>query len=162
MTAQAVVIHQIPGRARILILEKRGDSDYFRSLSDEFSRVDGVQKVKVNSTTGSLILEFAGGLSDIVRRSQSDRFFSINSDSAEQRLPASPNRPTPVSNETHEVNLVSGHDINPMFMVGSALGVIGVVQTFRGQVLAPAISLFWYALESFRQSRSSPKKGNLD
>jgi len=48
--------------------------------------------------------------------------------------------------------LVSGREINPMFMVGSALAIVGLVQTFRGKIVVPSVTAFWYALEAFRAS----------
>jgi hypothetical protein len=39
-----------------------------------------------------------------------------------------------------------------MFMAGTALTVVGLVQTFRGKIIVPSITAFWYALEAFRTS----------
>jgi hypothetical protein len=154
MCAQAVIAHQIPGRMRLLIPEKRGDAGYFENLLDEFSRVDAVQRAKVNPLTGSLTLEFTGDPGDILQHLGMAELVSAGPDGQVDSVEGSVSSrvlgsPMPA---TSPVNLVSGREVNPMFMVGSALGVVGLMQTFRGQVLAPAISVFWYAIEAFRQS----------
>jgi hypothetical protein len=53
------------------------------------------------------------------------------------------------------LNLVSGRDINVMFMLGALMVAVGIVQIYRGRILVPAISAFWYAVNAFRESGKS-------
>ena len=47
---------------------------------------------------------------------------------------------------------VGGRMKSPMFVMGSALAVLGIIQTMRGKVEVPSITAFWYAIEAFRDS----------
>lgn len=148
MAARAVIAHWIPGRVRLLVPDKRGDAEYFRKLAGEFSDIKGLQKVKVNPTTGSLILEFTGGVGSIVQRARARDLFRIDGMKIPQDAPAF------LRPDTNPIHLVSNRKIDSKFMLGSALGAAGVVQIFRGRILTPALALFWYAQEAFRQSGS--------
>lgn len=149
MMARAVVVHQIPGRARFVVREKRGDADYFSRLSEEVSRFDNVHRAKVNPATGSVTLEFSGGLQDIAQHAQMRQLFTVEQDDLVDRPLSSGAAP-------RNINLVSGREIGPMFMTGTALTLLGIVQTIRGQIAVPAIASFWYAVEAFRQSGKRP------
>lgn len=153
MVARAVIAHWISGRVRLLIPDKRGDAEYFRKLSSEFSDVNGLQKVKVNPTTGSLILEFTGGVEGIVQRALMRDLFRIDAMKIPQDAPAS------LGLDTNPIHLVSNRKIDAMFMLASALGAAGVVQIMRGKIFSPALALFWYAQQAFRQSGNQVDAG---
>jgi len=148
MAVRAVIAHWIPGRVRLVVPDKRGDAEYFRKLAGEFSDVKGLQKVKVNPITGSLILEFAGGVGSIVQRALTRDLFRIDEMKIPQDVPAS------LRPDTSPIHLVSNRKIDSKFMLGSAFGAAGVVQVLRGKILTPALALFWYAQDAFRQSGS--------
>jgi len=65
-------------------------------------------------------------------------------------------RQTPLAATLHSpFNLVSGREITPMFMAGTLLAALGAAQTLRGKFLAPAVTVFWYAIQAFRQAEMS-------
>lgn len=148
MAANAVIVHQIPGRIRMRISEKRGDDAYFSKLSEELAGIDTVCNVTTNAKTGSVVIEHFDGLHALVEKMHlHDLVIDIQQAQPEKH---------PVlaldSMEMKPLNIVSGRDLNPMFMIASLLAVIGVVQTVRGKILIPSVSAFWSALEAFRQS----------
>jgi hypothetical protein len=150
MTAKAVIVHQIPGRIRIRIPEKRGDSAYFLELSEKLAGIDNVQNVKTNAATGSVVIEFSSSLDTVIEKL---RLLDLDVD-MQQSLPEKQPVSMPRDRVMKPLNIVSGREINSMFMMGSLLTVIGLAQTFRGKILAPALTAFWYAMEAFRQSRN--------
>jgi hypothetical protein len=148
MAVHALIVHQIPGRIRMRIPEKRGDDDYFSRLFERLSGVDAVRNVKVNPATASVVIEFGHGLTELI-----ENIRQHEGDLEIQQLPSEkPSAFSPAILEMDPPNIVSGRAINPMFMTASLLAVIGIVQTLRGQILVPSVSMFWYALETFRQS----------
>jgi hypothetical protein len=147
MATRAVIVHQIPGRARLLLRDRRGDTAYFSDLSDSVGRFENVQSARTNPTTGSMTLEFIGDLQTLLQQAEESDLFTV----AESVLPES--RPSsPASGRASPINLVSGRDVNRMFMVGSVLVVVGVIQTIRGELFPPAVSVFWMAAQAFRMA----------
>jgi hypothetical protein len=157
MATNAVIAHRIPGRARLLVRDKRGDTEYFSDLSQRLGAFEGVQRAKTNPTTGSVTLEFIGDLETLLKRAEDTDLLSMT----ESVLPE---RPAGTSRESRSppqlrpmgfpINLVSGRDVNRMFMVGSVLLVIGVIQTIRGEWFPPAVSVFWMAATAFRMAQA--------
>src|SRR4051812_9705312 len=105
MTTSAVVVHQIPGRVRLSIADKRGDGDYFSSLSRKFSGFDGVHRVKTNPVAGSIVLEYAGGLQELLGRIAAASLFELV-----ESVVGDGEFATLAGDSVH-LNLVSGRDI---------------------------------------------------
>lgn len=147
MATNAMIAHRIPGRIRLIIHAKRGDSDYFADLSESLSRFPNVQSTRANPTTGSIALNFIGSLEDILQRAEQEDLLSIVDGVA-----TGSDSPAPARSSASPINLVSGRDINRMFMIGSVLMIIAGYQALRGQVFPPALSVFWFAMDAFRQA----------
>lgn len=152
MPVQAEIAHALPGRIRLRLREKRGDAAYFASLSEEMSNCEGVELVKANAATGSILIEFSGRTEDLaVQLGQHGvSLLPPTASGAEQRP-----QPFPGNGNATPFHLVSNREINSMFMLGTALAVVGIVQTLRGKILAPSLSVLWYAMEAFRQSSAA-------
>jgi len=146
MEAHAVVVHHIPGRARFLIHEKRGDERYFSDAAKSLGRFEKVKSTRVNATTGSITVEFAGDLQELVQEAAAQDLFVLSEAESAQRSSVFSKSTAP------PINIVSGREITPMFMWGSVLIVLGLMQIFRGRLLPPALSIFWSALYAFQQS----------
>ncbi|MEN8165987.1 MAG: HMA2 domain-containing protein [Pseudomonadota bacterium] len=56
MLPRAHIVHQLRGRLRLRIREKRQEPEYFEELLNRLQSVTGVSEVRVNQTTGSLLL----------------------------------------------------------------------------------------------------------
>jgi len=148
MVENALIAHQIPGRIRFRLLDRRGDAAYFSALATKLGHIDAIDRVKSNPATGSVVLEYSGSLNTLIEQMQlQDVYMNI------QRNPSELSSPRMPRMANNSFMLVSGRDINPLFMAASLLGIIGVVQTLRGKILVPSLSAFWYAFEGFRQSR---------
>jgi hypothetical protein len=139
----AVIVHQLPGRIRLRIPTMRGDAGYFSMLADSLGDVPGVQQVQTNPATASMVVRFAG---DAERVLEQMRELGLD--------PKIKERGNEITKRTGigHIRLISGRDMNPMFMAGSALALLGLVQTFRGKIVVPSVTAFWYALEAFRAS----------
>jgi hypothetical protein len=145
MATNAVIVHRIRGRARLLVRERRGDAAYFSNLSENFGRFENVQSARTNPTTGSVTLEFIGDLGALLKQAEDSDLLTVSESVLQARPPSSPVRPA-----ASPINLVSGREVNRMFMAGCVLVVVGVVQTIRGEWFPPAVSVFWMAATAFR------------
>jgi len=140
---EAVIAHQVPGRIRIRIPTMRGQAHDLTELAGQLGNIAGVAAVKLNSATGSIVLQFSGNADSILESMRELGLNPVLKQDIDQAVRNSGIRP---------FRLVSGREINPMFMVGSALAIVGLVQTFRGKIVVPSVTAFWYALEAFRAS----------
>jgi hypothetical protein len=148
MAENAVIAHQIPGRIRFRLPERRGDAAYFSQLATKLGHIDAIERVKPNPATGSLVLEYSGSLNALIEQIQlQDVYINI------QRNPQQPPPALSPRIPNNSFRLVSGRDINPLFMAASFMLIIGVVQTLRGRILIPSLSAFSYAFEGFRRAR---------
>lgn len=139
----AVIVHQIAGRIRMRIQEMRGNHQYFIDLADRLKNVETIEAVKVNLATLSVVVQFSGSLEELVARMRELDLNMTVKKSDREAVRSSGIRP---------LRIVSGRNINPMFMLGSTFAVIGLVQTFRGKVAVPSLTALWYAVEAFRNA----------
>lgn len=151
MSESIVVVHRIPGRMRLRIPGRRGDVRYFEQFSDPCRRVGDVSTVRVNPGTARAMVEFAGSEKQFLERLPEHCDVRID-----QQAVSAPSRTMPSTAVPQEpIHLVTGRDINPMFMTAAALAMLGVVQLARGKILAPSVTLLWYAMGASRLSRQS-------
>jgi cation transport ATPase len=151
MATSAVLVHQVPGRIRLRVEDMRGDADYFSALSKGFSGLDVVQHVKVNPSTASIVIEFSDSLENLARKMRQHGMVIENQHMEHSERPRRP----PRNADMAPLNLVSGRNINAMFMLSALMVAVGLVQTYRGRIFVPAISAFWYAMNAFRESGKS-------
>lgn len=150
MTIRAQIAHEMAGRVRVRLPDCRGNTELFAQLEDVLLESQLFQSVRVNPLTASLVLEFDGPREHVLEALRARLPFEL------ELLPgptaARPPSGSPLLNDP--VRLVSGRDINPMFLVGTLFGAVGLVQLFRGKIMLPALSAFWYAGDAFRISRT--------
>lgn len=56
MMPQARIAHRTRGRVRLSVPERRRDRDYFSVARDRLARIEGIDQVRVNETTGSVVV----------------------------------------------------------------------------------------------------------
>lgn len=131
MNAPAYIAHHTPGRVRIEIPARRGDNAFFAALSKQLAQSEQVLDARVNAAAASLVLQYAGQLDDVL-----DEFRQTAlglPEAAPQR------RAAPAS-----------WAIDPMLLAGVTFGLVGILQTLRGEIMLPAMSAFWYAAGALR------------
>jgi hypothetical protein len=147
MTPRAEVSHALPRRTRLRIRGKGGDEGYFQRIRERLGNAEGVVKVEINSLTGSVVIEHGSGvLNRIAETGAVEGLFRLAQPSPEGRLPV--NRAAGafaaldgwLARATHA-------DIDARSTIFFVLIVLSLVQIARGQVLAPAATLLWYAME---------------
>lgn len=135
----AQIAHQLPGRVRMRIPEKRGDSQYFEQLRQAVGAVPGVKQVVVNPLTASVLVLH-------------DDALPLGQLAAQWGLKLAAAPPQVVERlgsglQTMDSTL-RGVSSGQLDLRGTALlGLLGMglYQAAQGEVLAPAVTLFWYA-----------------
>jgi len=151
MTIRAQIVHQTTGRVRVQLPDARGNTELFAQLSEQLVESKLFERVRVNPVTGSVVLEFTGEPEEVLAKLAARLPF---------KLELSPAPPAPTLKAAdNPLRLVSGRDVNPMFVAGTLFGAVGLVQTLRGQIMLPALSAFWYAVNAFRLAHGPTQEG---
>lgn len=159
MKLRAEVAHAMPGRLRMRVPGHRGNAELFAQLEQKLAQSQLLERVQVNPVTGSVLLEFEGPHEELLDKLARQLPFEF-----EVAGPAAPpaRRPPSAAGLLDPLRLVSGRDIDEMFMTGALFGAVGLVQVLRGQILIPALPAFWYATNAFRLAREAQRaKGNV-
>lgn len=143
MSVRAQLAHVMPGRVRVRLPDFRGKAEALAVLEQQLVQSALFERVRANPATGSLVLEFKGSQQATLARL------------AEQfPIELEPDKPTaarrPAGPLADPLRLVSGRDVNPMLLAATLFSGIGMVQLFRGEIMLPALSAFWYAANAFR------------
>jgi hypothetical protein len=168
----AYTVHQVPGRTRLRVPARRGDSAYFARVAHALALAPEVLSVRVNPSTGSILLHHSSPLQKLAEDAAEGRLFRLTAAPAarfrsarriEPRLRIAPlsllsagfaglaviqfARARVVSTATEHLWAAyqASRILGKPSMVAT-LAAIGVVQLARGRVLSPAVSLLSYAV----------------
>lgn len=122
----ARLVHTMPGRARLRIVERRGDTAFFTTIAAGLSAVSGVYRVDVRPLTGSIVIAHGPPIARIGAAAEQAGLFALDETIEE---PA----------EWPELPI----DAKTAATIG--LGLVAVWQLLRGQVFPPAVTAAWYA-----------------
>lgn len=157
MIPRAIVAHAAPGRVRLRIAEHRRDTAWFDAAARVCAALPAVTHCETNPLTGSLLLEFVGTLAELREALVAVVAFDDNAAA-----------PAPGRDAAYPIMRNGLRDIEAALAtldtqtdtlrrgLSAVLLVLGSVQLLRGRVLAPAASLFWYALNALPPPRAAP------
>jgi hypothetical protein len=165
MRPQAFAVHRLPRRTRLHIPVLRHDAERLHSVGEALSRCPGVNAVRTNERTGSVLVEHGDSdLDVIVRYAQESDLFDLNLEGLRgpETSPAAI-----VERSLARLDAWVRSETGDRSTLGSVTFVALVVaagwQTARGQVLPAAATLAWYALalapERARALLSSLREG---
>lgn len=137
MSTEALVVHRVPGRCRLRLPHMRGDRDFFERLRHELGEQTPGTEVRINATTGTVLMTGAvSSLEDLRHFGRERGWFDLSVDgSASRERHAATVLRTRISGEHARHYLIT------------ALLALAILQVARGQVLVPAASLLWYAFD---------------
>ncbi|MFO8003117.1 HMA2 domain-containing protein [Thioalkalivibrio sp.] len=152
MNDKAYLVHKAPGRLRLRLPEMRGQIPFFRDVVTRISSLEDIEAVRANPDTGGVLILHRRDAQQAVL----DRVASVVNLTEEEYVPPSTfSRAVTGLGKLDEViarETRGGSSLSSVIflvLVGMALAQIG-----RGQVMAPAASLLWYALDLTRVKRT--------
>jgi hypothetical protein len=146
MNPQAEIEHVAPGRARLRIRARKGEYGYFNELATRLEGLDGVTGVTTNPLTGSVLIlcDTKATPDAIVAAAQSAGLFKLH-----KRMAGTPLALADPQAVVAAMDRRLRHATQDEVSLRSAMFILllglGLSQMFRGQVMAPATSLLWYA-----------------
>jgi hypothetical protein len=127
---QAELVHAMPGRSRLRIPARRGDSVFFASLATGLSTLQGVKKVEVRPLTGSIVIHHDVPLEGLAKAAEEVRLFGL----------ATVTAGTPLS-----LAAIGELPLDVRMMAALGFAALALLQIGRGNVLPQAATLAWYA-----------------
>lgn len=146
MKASARVVHELPGRTRIKVVSERGNSDYFDWVAQSLSECPGVQDVNTNVRTGSLLLEHSIALNELAAFAEEQSLFTLENQPATAETLLS-RAATGFAQADIQITRLSEGELDVRSILLLTLLILSAVQVARGQILVPASTFLWYAVE---------------
>lgn len=141
-------VHAVPGRVRYRIPERRGDNAFFDRLQQVLADTPGVRAVAVNAGTAGVLLEFDGELEQMLAAVRAAGLFRVM-DAMPQSLAFEAS--AGLKTVDRNLSLITGGRLDLDGALVFTLIGLALHQALRGQWLAPASTLFWYAVTLLRQ-----------
>ncbi len=157
MVPEAHISHTIPGRLRIKIPSKKGDIYFFGDMYKQLSLFEGIQRVEVNSLTGSILILHSADVAHIAEFARHNGLFLMKEGKRYGGKQTYISRR--ISEAFQDINhkvLVStkGFANVPDLLVLTLIG-LSIFQISRGNFMAPAwYTALWYAMNIFLKSQA--------
>lgn len=157
MPRDAVVSHRLPGRVRLKLPGLKHDAAALGEVAEGLRRAPGVEAVESNPLVGSLLLRHGGEWEGLARWAEAQGLFRVVEPAplgVHGRLRAG------VDGVTRGLSAVTGEAVDLREWL--TLGLIGLAiqQAIEGNVMVPAASLLWYALNAARMAET-PDSGAI-
>jgi len=158
MVPTAHIVHRLRRRLRLKVPDKRRDAGWLAEAASRLERVPGVKQVEIRAVSGSLLIRHQtdAGLEE---RLASTGLFRITAEPI-----VSPPVLDPImdgiSRSHRKLERRTGSRANLQTVLIVLLVLAAFVQTLRGQILVPAISLLWYAATlaiAFKNQEQEPQ-----
>jgi len=154
----AYITHAVPGRLRLRVPAYRNDVLALKRLARRLGEHEAVSTAEVNRRTGSVLILHSTSPDEIGAFAAEGGLFKLAT-AAE----AAPSIADEIIDEMRKANrqvarLSSGEfDLESIVFISLLAG--SAVQILRGQILAPAVTLAWYASTLLMQ-RGAKSNGN--
>jgi hypothetical protein len=158
MLPEAYISHMIHGRLRIKIPSRKGDMYFFGDMYRQLSTYHGIDRVEVNSLTGSILLMHsldAGRIADFARASNLFAIKDANAKMYGKQTYVSRKISETFQDINHKVIVSTKGFANiPDLMVIALIG-LSIFQISQGNFIAPAwYTALWYAMNIFLKSQT--------
>ena len=147
----AYIKHQLPGRVRLKVPQKKGDFGYFDHIAELFSNCPGITQLQLNPPAASILICHGSETQflTIAGFAQANGLFTITEQPEEAfAMPFLP-IPTLTSKGLNRVDK-SLMDFSQGLLDGRSLLILALIglavrQMTKGHIMGPASTLLWYA-----------------
>ena len=159
--ASAYIKHQLPGRVRLKIPQKRGDFRYFDRIAELFADCPGITQLQLNPSAASILI-CHGTETDflnIAEFAQTNGLFTIIEQPEEETF-SIPYLPIPKLTSTGLNRLdeslmdFSQGRLDGRSLLFLALIGLAVRQMTKGHIMGPASTLLWYAFSVLKEENN--------
>lgn len=156
MLPDAYLSHAIPGRLRVKIPSKKGDSRYFDDVCTQMSGYEGIEKVAVNALTASILVIHAVDSKKIAAYAERNNLFRMEDVKPFEKQTYISRKVSETFKDVNSRVIVSTKGFaNVPDLVLLALVGLSAIQISRGNFTAPAwYTALWYALNIFLKAQA--------
>jgi hypothetical protein len=133
----AYVEHQIPGRLRLRIPERRGDVAFFQRVVGALSKVPDVSELDGSPLTGSVRIRYSGTAEAIAAAAAKEGLFEIRKRDGEAQPKKPPKEPASPGAPHGDAGMLDS--------IATGLSGLALFQVTQGQVTGSAAENFWNA-----------------
>jgi hypothetical protein len=149
MTPAAHIAHRLQDRVRLRIPEKRHDTSYFALVADAFAALPGIRGVQANALTGSLLLHHHAVSPERISAFAQERSLFCVVAKRNDVMPLSARLSAGLHEFDDKIRVHSDGRLDFWGAVFLLLAGVSIIQVAKGNILAPASTLLWYALGTF-------------
>lgn len=161
MPPVACIAHQVRGRVRLRVREKRQDDVYFEETRAILETLPGIEQVSVNSTTGSIVLLHGLRDNDELQVCLGGTgLFALTDGTETPPGPAIEPLRSSLSGIGNLVREGTAGSVDLRTLAFLAMMGLTLHQVLRGQVLGPALPMLWNAFSLIdRNNHTQPEPG---
>lgn len=159
----AYISHRASPRTRFKIPAKRGDAAYFDTLAENLRKLPAVERVESNPLTASVLLFHDSPPESIAGYAAEQGLFQLESLAERAGPPFMERMVESVKSLNQRISTASGGDMDLKGVVFVNLIGMALFQIRKGNVMAPASTLLWYALSLliFAQNKEKPRNDDI-
>jgi hypothetical protein len=150
MLPAAHIKHRIPGRARVKIESRRGNVAYFRKVEQQLATCSGINCLETNPVTGSLLVLHTVELESIGSFAEEKGLFRLATLYPPTTVPVTYWISDNLKELDRGLKVLSGEAIDLTGLLFLALVGLAIYQGLQGDMMAPAVTLIWYALATLQ------------
>ncbi len=144
MMPRAEVVHQMPGRLRVRIPERRNNREYFAKVREQLANLEGVRTVETNWASGSVLLLHNSTPEELTRAASERQLFDVQGEPP-SAMPVSQRLARGSSRVVDRVNRFTRGEVDFNGIVVLGFVAAGISQLLRGHRLPAGVTLLWYA-----------------
>ena len=150
---KAYIKHQIAGRIRLKITEKRGDEQYFEALAEAFTECEAITQLQLNPPTASLLIQHGSKpFAEIAEFASNAGLFILATEEeaellATQHLSVASLSSLAASHLDHKMADLSAGRIDVRSVLFLGFVGLAVHEASKGHIMAPASTFLWRALQ---------------
>jgi hypothetical protein len=153
MIATAYVSHNVPGRLRLKIPEKKGEAAFFAKVANAVMEMPNMTSIQVNHVTASILcLHDDVSVQKISDYANEHRLFTIDTGGHEP-VPVWQQASSGVATLDQTLKHISSGRIDLRSTLFVGVTALAIRQAYQGQILGPAATLLWYAMQLLKESK---------
>lgn len=156
MLPRARILHSLPGRTRLGLPEGKGDQALLDSVVAGLVVVPGVTRATRNPATGTVLVLHTESIATITGRAVAAGLFTLMPPEHVSRANVQQRASEGLGRLSQGLEAVTGGELDLNGVLVVAFTLLAIQQALEGQVVVPAATALWYALNASRSSPPGP------
>ena len=156
MLPEAHIAHHLPGRTRLRIGSRRNDADYFAALEGALRGWAGVTGVVSNPLTAGILIEHTVPIGELEVKLEAEGLAAVTGPLPVPRADTERAMKLGLRELNHGIETASRGALDLQGALVLLFGGLAIHQALKGAVLAPAVTLLWYAMNAASLTERDP------